>query len=38
MNKILNSLNTITSQYLSHSKNKNKNIENKLAFENFLES
>ena len=36
MNKILNSLNTITSQYLSHSKNKNKNIENKVAFENLF--
>ena len=36
MNKILNSLNTITSQYLSLAKNKNKNIKNKIAFENLF--
>ena len=36
MNKILNSLNTITSQYLSLAKNKNKNTKNKIAFENLF--
>ena len=36
MNKILNSLNTITSKYLFLSKNKNKNIKNKIAFENLF--
>ena len=35
-NKILNSLNTITSQFLSLSKTKNKNLKNKLSFENLF--
>ena len=34
--KIFNSLNSITSQYLSLSKTKNKKIENKLNFENLF--
>ena len=36
MSKILNSLNTITSQFLSLSKTKNKNLKSKLAFENLF--
>ncbi len=36
MSRILNSLNTITSQYLSLSKTKNKNRESKLIFENLF--
>ena len=34
--KILNSLNTITSQFLSLSKTKNKNLKSKLTFENLF--
>ena len=36
MNKVLNSLNTITSQFLSLSKTKNKNSETKSVFENLF--
>ncbi len=36
MSRILNSLNTITSQYLSLSKTKNENRESKLIFENLF--
>ena len=36
MNKILNSLNTITSDFLLLSKTKNKKLENKQAFENLF--
>lgn len=35
-NKIFNSLNTITSQFLSLSKTKNKNLKNRLFFENLF--
>ena len=36
MNKILNSLNTITSDFLLLSKTKNKKLENKQSFENLF--
>ena len=36
MSRILNFLNTITSQYLSLSKTKNENRESKLIFENLF--
>ena len=36
MNKVLNSLNTITSQFLSLSKTKNKNSETKSVFDNLF--